>query len=138
MCSAADEDDFTGESDVSRYTLQSVHAHNCAQYPYDETPPKYPILRVFAAYENTYNVPDTTPGTMGRYPLALLTPQFIQGGREFFSGMDAAVENAKKTRAQQARAEREARAREAASAEKFAAMQTARQELDEEILRAAE
>lgn len=75
---------------------------------------------------------------MGRYPLALLTPQFIQSGRDLFSGMDAAVENAKMTSAQKARELREERKREAASAEKFAALQMERAKWEEDLLSTVE
>ncbi|EJD43856.1 hypothetical protein AURDEDRAFT_167239 [Auricularia subglabra TFB-10046 SS5] len=73
---------------------------NDSKYAY-ATAPTYPILRVFAAYEGSYTVPDTAPGKMGQYPLAFLSKKFLSNARAMFPSMDEAAKAVGKHRDEQ-------------------------------------
>ncbi|EJD43859.1 hypothetical protein AURDEDRAFT_167242 [Auricularia subglabra TFB-10046 SS5] len=115
------EEDYTGQS----------------EYDYVTGTPRYPVLRVFAAYEGSYKIQDTTPGTMGRYPLAILSNEFFRDAKALFPSLDEAAKAVGAAKAQETAKERLARQREAEEMEMYAAWAEEKAELEAEIARAA-
>ncbi|KZW01017.1 hypothetical protein EXIGLDRAFT_745388 [Exidia glandulosa HHB12029] len=65
---------------------------------YAQKDPELPILRIFAAFEETVNWPDMTKsriGSYGRYPLARLSKRFMKETSAKFPSFKAAAESAR-------------------------------------------
>lgn len=60
-----------------------------------EEEPELPVLRVFAAFEETVTWPAMDPGSMGNYPLARLSSAFMDQTCEVFPSFKNAANKAK-------------------------------------------